>query len=233
MKDAQDAFGHAILDYFHGENLEEAGRFGCRTWFSKYHDWFEREKTAITHAKGRVLDIGCAAGRHALFLQERGHKVLAIDNSPLAVRICRKRRVKNAKIVPVTQISYQLGLFDTILMLGNNFGLVGNLKRGQWLLRRFKRMTPSEGIIIAGNGFDINASDTFRKQVERNIQQGKMAGEFSLRLQYKHYTSPLIHWLYTSKEDMCTILNGTGWYVDNFIEDGTGAFVGLLRKEHA
>jgi len=229
MKDSQDAFGHAIADYFHGENLEEAGRFGCRTWFSDYHDWFEREKKAITYAKGRILDIGCAAGRHSLFLQARGHEVLAIDSSPLAISVCQKRGIKNAAVVPVTQVSYRLGLFDTLLLLGNNFGLMGNLTRGRWLLRRFKRLTPPDGIIIAGDGFDMDASDTFRKQVERNLQQGKMPGEFCIRMRYRHYISPPIHWLYASQEDMCCLLDGTGWYVHEFITDSTSAFVGILK----
>jgi 2-polyprenyl-3-methyl-5-hydroxy-6-metoxy-1,4-benzoquinol methylase len=34
--------------------------------------------------KGRVLDVGCGAGRHSLYLQEKGFDVLGTDISPLA-----------------------------------------------------------------------------------------------------------------------------------------------------
>lgn len=39
-----------------------------------------------------------------------------------------------------------------------------------------------------------------------------------------------IDWLYASQEDMLIILDGTGWQVAEFIEDGTGAFVGVIVK---
>jgi methylase of polypeptide subunit release factors len=39
------------------------------------------------------VDIGCGAGRLALYLQARGHEVVAIDISPLAVKTCMKRGV--------------------------------------------------------------------------------------------------------------------------------------------
>lgn len=39
------------------------------------------------------------------------------------------------------------------------------------------------------------------------------------------------YWLYASQEDMWRIVRGTGWWVQEFIDDGTGAFVGVLRKD--
>ena len=35
-------------------------------------NWHLTEKKAIKYARGRVLDIGCGAGRHALYLQDKG-----------------------------------------------------------------------------------------------------------------------------------------------------------------
>ena len=35
---------------------------------------------------GEVLDLGCGRGDNALFLAERGHRVLGVDSSPAAVR---------------------------------------------------------------------------------------------------------------------------------------------------
>jgi 2-polyprenyl-3-methyl-5-hydroxy-6-metoxy-1,4-benzoquinol methylase len=52
------------------------------------------EKKAIDYAKGRVLDVGCGAGRHILYLQKKGLKVLGIDQSPLAVNMCKLRGAK-------------------------------------------------------------------------------------------------------------------------------------------
>ena len=234
MKTSDDAFGHAILDYFEGRNPQEAASFGCRTWFAEYPDWFERERKAIAHAKGRILDVGCAAGRHSLYLQARDHEVLAIDSSPLAIRTCKNRGVRRARVLRVTELCRRLGTFDTILMLGNNFGLTGNIRRGRWLLRRLKGMTSSGGIILAGSGYsEDKQSPEFMARVAANRKQRRLPGEFTLRPRYKNYVSPPIQWLYASKSDMRTILDGTGWQVRRFFDDDppTSAFVALVEKK--
>lgn len=231
----RDAFGHAIVDYYHGRHMEEAGSFGCRTWFASFDDWFERERKAIPYVNGTVLDIGCAAGRHALHLQESGYEVLGIDNSPLAIEVSHLRGVRSAMTLPVTAVSYRLGQFGTILMLGNNFGLVGNLERGRWLFRRFKRMTSADAVVIAGDGYFAldQIGEVTRKRIESNIAQGRLPGEFVLRPQYRNFVSPPLQWLYATPEHMRTVLKGTGWFLDTVIEDGTGAFVGIIRKNGA
>src|SRR5437773_12116961 len=40
---------------------------------------------------GRALDLACGAGRHALFLAERGWRVTAVDASPVAIETTLER----------------------------------------------------------------------------------------------------------------------------------------------
>ena len=42
-------------------------------------------------APGRALDLACGAGRHAIYLAERGWRVTAVDNSEAALDILRRR----------------------------------------------------------------------------------------------------------------------------------------------
>ena len=66
------------------------------------------------------------AGRVSLYLQRKGLTVTAIDNSPLAIRVCRTRGVKDVRVLAIEQIGRLAGApFDTVVMLGNNFGLFG------------------------------------------------------------------------------------------------------------
>jgi 2-polyprenyl-3-methyl-5-hydroxy-6-metoxy-1,4-benzoquinol methylase len=66
-------------------------------YFLEYEDWPVFERKAIESVKGRVLDIGCGAGRHSLYLQKKGLNVLGIDSSPLAIKICKLIGVKKSE----------------------------------------------------------------------------------------------------------------------------------------
>ncbi len=240
MRAHEDAFGRALWDYYRGET-ERVRQLGweaaCSRYFTPYEEWCEREQKAIRLATGRVLDIGCAAGRHALYLQEHGHDVLAVDNSPLSVKVARLRGVKKARVMSITQLSYKLGVFDTVLMLGNNFGLVATPERGQWLLRRFKRMTSDDACILAGYGGDkpLKAEDVkdyphLREQVQANTRRGKMPGAVVVRKRYGRYVAR-VPWLYCSTREVKAVVKGTGWAMHDRIYDETGACVAVLRKE--
>lgn len=41
--------------------------------------------------RGRVLDVGCGTGEHAIFYAEHGHEVVGIDLAPLAIEKARKK----------------------------------------------------------------------------------------------------------------------------------------------
>ena len=158
LKDSQDAFGHVMSDLFYRKEVYEiierddgfvSPSLGLNFYFSEYDDWLESEKASMEYVSGKVLDIGCGAGRHSLYLQRQGFDVVGIDNSPLAIEVCKARGMRETRVLPITRVGRQLGIFDTILMLGNNFPLVANIKRAKWLLGRFYTMTSESGIIIA------------------------------------------------------------------------------------
>ena len=96
-----------ILEYLEtGEGIEIVERddgfispstFGPVAYFTPLRRWPKTERQAIRIARGRVLDVGCGAGRVGLHLQERGHDVVGIDLSPLAVEVSRRRGVRDAR----------------------------------------------------------------------------------------------------------------------------------------
>ena len=54
---------------------------------------------AATFDPGRALDVACGAGRHSIWLAERGWQVTAVDYSSVAIDILRQRAiVKNVTI---------------------------------------------------------------------------------------------------------------------------------------
>lgn len=241
MKDYQDAFGQEMYDYLKGKNSFEIverddGYFdvsgGAKTYFSEYKDWPSHEKKAMRYVKGKILDIGCGAGRHLLYLQKRGFDVTGTDVSPLAIEVCKKRGLKNARILSITQITPKLGIFDTILMLGNNFGLFGSFDRARWLLRRFYKMTSERGRIIA------ESNDPYKTEVKEHLEyqkfnrnRGRMSGQLRIRVRYKRYVTPWFDYLLVSKKEMKNIIQGTGWEIKRFIDSKLPFYIAIIEKE--
>src|SRR2546421_12864751 len=50
-------------------------------YFAGPDAWDALDRLACTEARGRVLDVGAGAGRSALYLQETGRDVVALDVS--------------------------------------------------------------------------------------------------------------------------------------------------------
>ena len=242
LTNTQDAYGHLISDRHNGQDnveiveredkLINANHQGPRNYFAEYEGWAEHQKHAIGYTTGRVLDIGCGAGRHSLYLQEQGHDTLGTDNSPLAIETCQRRGLKNAVVTPITQLNSKIGTFDTILMMGHNFGLVSNYKRAKWLLRRFAAMTSETAKIIAETMDPYRTEDPCHLGYHQfNRDRGRMSGQLRLRIRYRQYITPWFDYLFVSKTEMEDILDGTAWRVERYVDAAnTPTYVAILCK---
>ena len=240
LTDHQDAYGHLIQDAIRGLGSYEVderddGFVGIAhmadIYTAPFTDWAPHHQRAMGLAQGRVLDIGAGAGRHCLYLQEQGHEVLATDNSPLAIRTCRERGVKHAQVIPITALSARLGMFDTILMLGNNFGLFGSFTRARWLLRRFRSFTSPDARLI------VESTDPYQTDApehaayhRRNRRRGRMAGQLRLRVRFRTYATPWFDYLLVSKAEMEEILAGTGWAVAEYLDSPGPSYIAVIER---
>jgi SAM-dependent methyltransferase len=205
---------------------------GPRYYFAPYKDWPAHQKRALRLARGRVLDVGCGAGRVALHLQAGGLDVTGIDVSPLAVKVCRLRGVKKARVMSITRVGPKLGQFDTVVMMGNNFGLFGSLKRARWLLRRFRRTTSEQARMIAETTDPYQTDRRCHLAYHRlNRRRGRMAGQLRLRVRYESYATPWFDYLLVSRDEMRRILDGTGWVLKRTIDADGAPYVALIEKQ--
>jgi len=178
-----------------------------------------------------VLDVGCGAGRVALYLQSRGLDVIGIDNSPLAVKVCRERGVKHAKLMPLTQISQKLGVFDTVVMFGNNFGLFENFTRARWLLRKLHGMTSPKARILASTLDPYQTTEPSHLAYHRrNRTRGRTGGQARIRIRYKDYATPWFDYWLVSKKELAAILKGTGWRAARFFDTAGGRYIAVVGK---
>lgn len=130
-----DLFGKAMMDYWREGHTEDIKTFSSLAGedviplpylFRDFGQMPEVEQRALELAKGKVLDIGCGAGSHALYLQEKGLEVTALDSSKGCIEVCRERGVRSTVISPI--LDYGKDTFDTLLLPMNGIGLAGTLE---------------------------------------------------------------------------------------------------------
>ena len=246
MKSENDAFGKHILAQYKAlskgepvtaeiverdDNYIDFGSIS-RMYFSDYDEWFETERRIVEMAKGRVLDVGCGAGRHSIYLQEKGFDVTGIDNSPGAIEVCKLRGLKKSVNYSIDEIEkFKPGSFETILMLGNNFGLFGGPNRAKEILEKMHRITAPDAQIVVGtlNPY-LTDDEAHLKYQKRNAKLGRMTGQIRLRIRYGIYLGEWFDYLFVSPEEMETILNDTDWRVKEFFGKDEVRYFAVIEK---
>jgi len=236
-----DGYGRLIYDHYRGlpsvEVIErDDGWFGTSTgapaYFAPFEDWPRPQRQAMRYARGRVLDVGCGAGRVALHLQAAGHEVVGIDASPLAIRTCRLRGVREARVLPLTRVGRGLGRFDTVVMFGNNFGLFASPRRTRWLLRRLHGLTTPGARILAESRNPYRSDHPDHRRYRRfNRRRGRLPGQLRLRVRCGYAATPWFDYLLVSPREMRRIVADTGWRLARLFGESEPVYVGVLEKE--
>jgi SAM-dependent methyltransferase len=117
--------------------MEDGGSYheDAAEYFGGPRSWFPPDVLAVELARGRVLDIGCGAGRHALALARSGHQVVGLEPSTDAVAVARRRGL-DAQLGSLSDPPRNLGRFDTFLLLGANLALLTTYPRPDLALAR-------------------------------------------------------------------------------------------------
>ncbi len=241
-----DAFGRALADWMRGgtepEIYERDDGFvdvgaGPELFFAEARHWPGAERQAMRFARGRIIDVGCGAGRVALHLQQRGLDVVGLDSSPLAARISRQRGVRKIQCSPISPLTGSMGSFDsfdTIVLFGNNFGIFGpphQLRRtlSDWAARS----APGTRILAEStNPYFGGAPAMDRRYYLHNTERGRMPGECRLRVRYRDWATPWFSWLFVSRKEMRSLLRGTGWHQSRILATTPDEpYVAVLEKD--
>jgi len=236
----EDSFGQELWAAYNGQQVCEIverddGYFSSRpifgVYFSEFKDWPSIEQKAMKFVRGKVLDIGCGAGRHSLYLQARGFDVNSIDNSPLAVKVCKLRGLRKVKLMSLEQIDFSPGTFDTILMLGGNFSLLGNPSKAKKILAKLRKISSKNAVLIAETRDPYKTENPLHLQYHKqNRAERKLSGQSRIRVRHEKTVTRWIEWMILSKEEMKQLLEGTGWKVRKFIENEGTSYVAIISK---
>ena len=227
LKPEEDAFGQMLWSSYNGcevyEIIERSDGYidavPARGYLSDYGDWSSIEREALEHVRGRVLDVGCGGGRHSLYLQNKGFSVVGTDISPLALKVCKLRGIKKTRLMSIEKLIFKPNSFDTLIMMGNNFGLFANFKKAKKLLKKFHRITSANATIIADTRDPYKTDNPDHLAYHKiNKKRGRMGGQVRIRVRFRKYYGKWFDYLFVSKEEMKEILKGTGWEVKQFID---------------
>jgi hypothetical protein len=164
-------------------------------------------------------------------LQKKGFEALGIDPSSLAIKICKLRGMKRAEIMAIEAFKSNSESFDTIIMMGNNFGLFGSIKKARRLLKKFHRITSENSLIIAETRDPYKTDNPSHLEYhEFNRKRGRMCGQLRIRVRFQKYATKWFDYLMVSKEEMEEILKETGWKVKEFIDSADAQYIAIIEK---
>ena len=239
LNDRQDAFGNALIDAYQGNlnhdlvlEVDDGRTFPAMSpdWFllspDEWHPW-EREQ--LKQLAGPVLDLGTGAGRAALFLQTQGVAVTALDYSPGAIEVCRRRGVHDARLhdflvdLPTDQ------RWRAILLLCGNFGLAGGWDETKQFLRNLRGVC-EEGAILIGDTVDptLDTDEATRVYQQHQLEAGGYVGDVGLRLKYGKTTGAFWRQSNFRVEDIASLVKATGW---NLVDHHVGGMDHYVRLE--
>jgi SAM-dependent methyltransferase len=208
-------------------------------YFAPPEAWGALDRWACDQARGRVLDVGAGAGRAALHLQQTGREAVALDVSPLAVEVCRRRGVRQAAVGTAAALAAAGGAaggpFDAFLLLGNNLGLLGGAAAAPRLLSALAAVA-APGAVLLGQGMD-----PFRTQNPvhlayhaRNRALGRLPGQIRMRVRHRELATPWFDYLFVPPDELAPLLAGTAWSLEHLERPAgeagaAGGYVAVLR----
>ena len=220
----KDLFGKAILDFQTNNspedlvtetNISEADEMSVEYLFRNFNEMPKLEKKALQLAKGKVLDVGCGAGSHGLYLQEKGFDVTAIDISVNAIKACELRGLKNARVQNVLDLENEK--FDTILLLMNGTGIFGTLSETSKYLQKLKSLLNPNGQILIDSSdiiymFDADDDGSY------SVPADGYYGELTFTISYKNETEDSFPWLYMDYNTLQNAAHANGLECELLLE---------------
>jgi len=217
----KDVLGQAIADYYHKTStgsLWVRNKYGPKEkmpveiYFRNAGDMPELEWTALQNCRGHILDIGAGAGSHALFLQQTGLNVTALDISRLNAKVMKERGIKNILQHDFFTLKAHKK-YDTLLLLMNGIGLAGTIDGLSIFLQKARRLLRPGGRLI------FDSSDIAYLYKGNPPKDGPYYGEVHYQYEYRRMRSEWFNWLFIDRRTLTRIAGKEGWNVTLLYKD--------------
>lgn len=226
----KDLFGKAILDFQTNNSPEdlitettisEEDEMSVAYLFRDFYGMPKLEQQALLLSKGKVLDVGCGAGSHSLYLQkEKKLKVTAIDISSNAVEACELRGISDVFKIAILEY-HSDEKFDTILLLMNGTGIFEKLEHVSKYLEKLKSLLAENGQILIDSSdiiYMFDEDDSEDSEGGKWISGDKYYGELEFTISYKGEKEAPFPWLYMDYTTLQNVAVANGFQCELVLE---------------
>lgn len=228
LERSKDPMGRAIYDYSNKAHNNIIKVYSPEFFddyietsylFRTYKDFPEVEKLAMQYANGRILDIGCGAGSHSLYLKSIGANVEALDISPYITGVLNAKGIKS-HLSDILNFKPKQK-YDTLLLLMNGLGIAGKRDHIHDFFNHLKSIiTPNGQIILESCSTDYLFDDP--KEAEG------FSGEILYQMEYKDIKGSPFYWLYLPFEDLELYADECGLKAEILFKSKSSAYLAKL-----
>lgn len=228
---SEDIYGEALLDFYEQRltsplllhsSYGDTDEMPLDIFFRDEDEFSELEAIALSLCDGTVLDVGAGVGSHALYLQDNGFNVDALEVSSRACGIMKKRKVHN--VLEGDFYNRVLPKYDTLLFLMNGIGISGTLENFRYTLNYCRQLLTEKGQLL----FDTSDIDYLYTDYDIQLPQ-HYRGEISFQYEYKGLKGAPFDWLYLDQQTLIDVAHQEGWVVQILYEDDQDQY--LVRME--
>jgi SAM-dependent methyltransferase len=233
-----DVMGMIMKDVFKGEKGEHRivrddgyiNETDGLQFLADVSEWQHSERLSIREVEGPTLDIGCGAGRVGLYLQRKGIEYTGIDISPLAVQTSKLQGLNDIHLMSAASINLDRSDFNSIVMFGNNFGILGEEEDTVEMLKVLYKLTTPTAKIFAGSR-DVRETDNpeHLSYQRRNRERGWPVGKVTIKIEYQGNETDWFNLYMPTPEEMDAVARKAGWFLEKTIGPKR-YYVGVLAK---
>lgn len=211
-----DPFGQAIHDFnlkgkaadlVINSNYTEDEFIPTTYLFRSEKEMPKLEILALKQCRGKILDVGAAAGCHSIVLQNKGFNVTALEKSELAAEVMKNRGIQ--KIICNDIYSFSGKTYDTILLLMNGTGIGETIKGLKKLLLHLKHLLTETGQILVDSSDIKYLFEEEDGSLWMDLSNTNYYGEMEYKVTYKN-TKSKFKWLFVDPTTFENITNEVG-----------------------
>ena len=235
MQRNTDVMGHACADYLAGikngkirvkSNIVEDDVIPVPYLFREFDQMPVLEQKALQMCKGKVLDVGAGVGSHALYLQQQGVDVTAVEISPGLCEAMKQRGVTYVLQEDFFMMQPTVR-YDTLVMLMNGIGIVGRVERlGDFFNHAKTLLAPGGRILLDSSDIAYLFDDEDTEFLPETFDH--YYGEIQYQMIYKQTRGDRFHWLFIDPKMLAHIAGEFGWQCDIVQECEHGEYLARL-----